>query len=292
MITLGVPAYIRAEKAQLNPLNLIWKYQRRKCEMQSIAPTIIIRDATLVYQNNLVFKNLNLLIEGGQVTCLLGPSGVGKSSLLRLIAGLHIDNINLNNEKSQCNIIEAADKKSLIDRIAYMAQTDLLMPWLTIVDNVLIGMKLRGDYNIKQHQQLALDLFTKVGLNNVAYQFPSSLSGGMRQRAALVRTLLENRPIVLMDEPFSAVDIITRLRLQELAVEFLKDRTVLLVTHDPLEALRMAHRIHVMSGIPAKLDDALIPPGLPPRDLSDKSLLELQAQLLRKLRAAHEVNIS
>ena len=137
---------------------------------------------------------------------------------------------------------------------------------------------------------MALELLTKVGLIKVAHQFPASLSGGMRQRAALVRTLLEDRPIVLMDEPFSALDIITRLRLQELAVELLKDRTVLLVTHDPLEALRMAHRIHIMSGVPAKLDDALIPHGVSPRDLSDKSLLELQAQLLQKLRAAYEVN--
>lgn len=259
--------------------------------MQSIAPTIYIHRANLAYQNKSIFKNLNLSIEGSQVTCLLGPSGVGKSSLLRLIAGLYIDNLNLTDDESQANIIEADDQKPLIGRIAYMAQSDLLMPWLPIIDNVLIGMKLRGDRNLKQHQKLALDLLSKVGLNNVAHQFPSSLSGGMRQRAALVRTLLENRPIVLMDEPFSAVDIITRLRLQELAVELLKDRTVLLVTHDPLEALRMAHRIHVMSGIPAKLDDALIPPGTPPRDLSDKSLLELQAQLLQKLRAAHEVNI-
>lgn len=261
--------------------------------MQTSSPTIIIRHANLAYQNTFIFKNLNLSIEGGQFTCLLGPSGVGKSSLLRLIAGLFIDNINLSDEQPQPNIIEASDKKSLMGRIAYMAQSDLLMPWLTILDNVLLGAKLRGDFNINKqhHQKLALELLTKVGLIKVAHQLPASLSGGMRQRAALVRTLLEDRPIVLMDEPFSALDIITRLRLQELAVELLKDRTVLLVTHDPLEALRMAHRIHVMSGTPAKLDDALVPHGTPPRDLSDKALMELQVQLLQKLRAAHEVHV-
>lgn len=261
--------------------------------MQNVAPTLIIRHADLAYHNTLIFKNLSLSIEGGQFTCLLGPSGVGKSSLLRLIAGLYLGNTNFPDKQFQSNIIEASDQKSLIGRIAYMAQTDLLMPWLTILDNVLLGAKLRGEFNKdKQHyQKLALHLLEKVGLIKVAHQHPSSLSGGMRQRAALVRTLLENRPIVLMDEPFSALDIITRLRLQELAVELLKDRTVLLVTHDPLEALRMAHRIHVMSGIPAKLDNALVPHGIPPRDLSDTSLMELQVQLLQRLRAAQEVNI-
>ena len=108
----------------------------------------------------------------------------------------------------------------------------------------------------------------------------------MRQRAALVRTLIEDRPVVLMDEPFSAVDAITRFELQALAARLLAGRTVLLVTHDPLEALRLGHRIHVMYGRPARLDTAAVPAGAPPRDLADPALLALQGELLARLGAA------
>ncbi len=261
--------------------------------MQNSAPTITVRNANLAFQSITLFNQLNLNLEGGKTTCLLGPSGVGKSSLLRLIAGLHLDKFNPKDDNQLNNIIEASDHQSLSNRIAYMAQSDLLMPWLTILDNVLIGAKLRGDFTKKKSyfKNLAMDLLEKVGLIKVAHQHPMSLSGGMRQRAALVRTLIEDHPIVLMDEPFSALDVITRLNLQDLAANLLKNRTVLLVTHDPLEALRIAHRIHVMSGSPVKLDQALIPPGDPPRDLSDHSLLELQGQLLQRLRSAYEDKI-
>ncbi len=105
----------------------------------------------------------------------------------------------------------------------------------------------------------------------------------MRQRVALARTLMEDRPVVLMDEPFSALDAITRVRQQNLAAELLTGRTVLLVTHDPLEALRMGHRIHVMAGPPARLGEALVPAGAPPRRVDDPGILEMQGDLLRRL---------
>jgi putative hydroxymethylpyrimidine transport system ATP-binding protein len=110
----------------------------------------------------------------------------------------------------------------------------------------------------------------------------------MRQRAALARTLMEDRPVVLMDEPFSALDAITRYRLQDAAAKLLAGRTVMLVTHDPLEALRLGHRIHVMAGRPARLDDALGPSGDPPRDPRDPEILKLQAELLTRLVSARE----
>ena len=103
---------------------------------------------------------------------------------------------------------------------------------------------------------------------------------------ALARTLMEDRPVVLMDEPFSALDAITRFELQALAAELLAGRTVLLVTHDPLEALRLGHRVRVMAGAPARLDDALEPAGAPPRDPGDPALLALQAELLKRLTRA------
>ena len=105
----------------------------------------------------------------------------------------------------------------------------------------------------------------------------------MRQRAALARTLMEDRPIVLMDEPFSSLDVVTRHRLQDLAAELLVGRTVLLVTHSPLEALRLGHRLYVLAGRPAVPRGPLLPRGLPPRDAADPTLLALQAELLGEL---------
>ena len=108
----------------------------------------------------------------------------------------------------------------------------------------------------------------------------------LRQRVALARTLMEDRPVVLMDEPFSGLDSIGRLRLQDLAAELLDRRTVLLVTHDPLEALRLGHQVHVLSGRPALLDRALQPDGPRPRDPGDPALLTLQGELIGRLQAA------
>ncbi len=159
------------------------------------------------------------------------------------------------------------------------------MPWLTVIENAVIGSRLRGE---SPDYRRARDLLVSVGLADRADDHPSTLSGGMRQRTALIRTLMEDRPLVLMDEPFSALDAITRLRLQSLAAELLRGRTVLLVTHDPLEALRLGDRIHVMAGRPARIDQALTPAGATPRDPADPALLALQAELLTRLAAADE----
>lgn len=246
------------------------------------APAIDIQNAHLSFAGKVLFKNLNCRIPAGAWTCILGPSGVGKSSLLRLITGLAWSD----QKTVLAGSIRASDGLPLAHRIAYMAQQDLLMPWLTVLENTLIGFKLRGQHAKKIKQ--AQDLLQQVGLKSVIHAPPSKLSGGMRQRVALVRTLLEDRPVVLMDEPFSALDAITRLRLQELAANLLKDRTVLLITHDPMEALRLGHYVHVLAGSPAQLGPDLILPGLPPRSLQDPNLLTLQASLLEQLAQAQE----
>ena len=117
---------------------------------------------------------------------------------------------------------------------------------------------------------------------------PDQLSGGQRQRVALVRTLLEDRPIVLMDEPFAALDAITRLELQDLACQLLQNRTVLLITHDPLEALRLGHQVYHLRGTPAQLTDAIVLPDSPPRSLENQQLMRLQGVLLNRLRHDQE----
>jgi putative hydroxymethylpyrimidine transport system ATP-binding protein len=176
--------------------------------------------------------------------------------------------------------VACTDGRPVAGRLAWMSQRDDLLPWLSVLENVTLGARLRGEC---VDRAKALELLERVGLVPQRDQLPATLSGGQRQRAALARTLLEDRPVVLMDEPFSALDAITRARLQVLAATLLAGRTVLLVTHDPLEALRLGHRIHVMSGYPARIEGTIEPAGAPPRDLHDPALLARQGDLLAQL---------
>jgi putative hydroxymethylpyrimidine transport system ATP-binding protein len=240
----------------------------------SLPLAISLRAARLVYSGLALFDGLDLELAGGSFTCLLGPSGIGKSSLLRLLAGLTSPGIS--------GQLLGGDGQSLTGRVAYMAQQDLLLPWLNVLDNVTLGNRLRGE---RVDQQRALDLLMRVGLTDAASARPDALSGGMRQRAALARTLMEDRPVVLMDEPFSGLDALTRLRLQALAAELLAGRTVLLVTHDPLEALRLGEHILIMNGRPATLSVLPDLPGIPPRDPGDPAVQDAYRAILRLLGA-------
>jgi len=237
---------------------------------------IEVRSASLRYAGAFLFQGLNFTLPGGAWTCLLGPSGVGKSSLLRLIAGL---------APLDQGAVSCSDGAPLAGRLAWMGQQDDLLPWLSARDNVTLGARLRGE---PPDRAKARDLLARVGLDRQAEQLPATLSGGQRQRAALARTLMEDRPVVLMDEPFSALDAITRARLQALAATLLAGRTVLLVTHDPLEALRLGHRIQVMTGHPARIEGVIEPAGAPPRDLHDPALLARQGELLAWLADAED----
>lgn len=239
-------------------------------------PGIKVQGARLVYSGRALFDGLDLALDAGRMTCLLGPSGVGKTSLLRLIAGL--------TEGAEGRVTDL-DGRGLDGRIAYMAQQDLLLPWLSARDNVLLGWRLRGHRVGARDRDRARELLARVGLADAADARPAQLSGGMRQRVALARTLMEDRAVVLMDEPFSGLDAITRYELQALAAELLGGRTVLLVTHDPLEALRLGDRLLVLAGRPAVLDDSLpTPAGPPPREA--QAVSTLQGALLERLAAA------
>lgn len=207
-------------------------------------------------------------------TCLLGPSGVGKSTVLRLILGLETGG-------AFDGKISADDGGELAARVSYMAQSDLLMPWLSVMDNVMIGARLRGEM---PDTARAERLLVRVGLSAHADKKPAALSGGMRQRAALARTLMEDRPVVLLDEPFSALDASTRADMQELAAEVLHGKTVLLVTHDPAEAARLGHQILLMS--PQGLSDWPAPESPPIRALDDPGVLACQSALMTHLRSA------
>jgi putative hydroxymethylpyrimidine transport system ATP-binding protein len=246
-------------------------------EATASAPGVTVGVPRLAFGGEVVVENLRFRLDAGRWTCLLGPSGVGKTSLLRLIAGL-----------VGGALVVTDDRGGLDGRVALMAQQDLLLPWLSALDNVLLGWRLRGAgrAELRRLREIALDLLRRVGLDGHGHKLPAALSGGMRQRVALARTLMEDRPVVLMDEPFSALDAVTRYRLQDLAAELLAGRTVMLVTHNPLEALRLGHRVWIMGGRPGRLRGPLQPAGEPARDPTDPALLALQGELLRELAAS------
>jgi putative hydroxymethylpyrimidine transport system ATP-binding protein len=241
------------------------------------APGISVADAGLAFGGKTVFSDLTVEVAAGRWTALLGPSGVGKSSLLRLIAALPAV------DGSTRGTVTASDGAPLDGRIAYMAQRDLLLPWLSVLDNVLIGVRLRGGRPDAAARGRATALLDDLGLSGEASARPDALSGGMRQRVALARALFEDRPVVLMDEPFSALDALTRHRLQETAARMLRGRTVVQVTHDPMEALRLADRVLVLAGAPPRISALDPPDGIAPREVDQPGMAAASADLIRRL---------
>ncbi len=218
----------------------------------------------------------SLTLEGGRWTAILGRSGAGKSSLLRAIAGLAAPS-DLSGE------IRASDGAPLSGRVAWMAQDPLLAPWATARSNAGFGDRMRGRPIDRAAAEAALDA---VGLSGKADRLPAALSGGERQRVALARTLYESRPVALLDEPFSALDALTRDEVSALAARRLAGRTVAHVTHDPMEAARLAHRIFILA--PSGDRIAAAPLGAasaspPPRSYDSEAAFALAAELRRAL---------
>ena len=215
-----------------------------------------------------LFENLEFRLMGGSWNCLLGASGIGKSTLLRLIAGLQTEGVFNGN-------ISAEDALPIVDRIAYMAQSDLLFPWLSVERNIATGALLRRE---SVNQQRLEELLELTGLAVHRTKKPGELSGGMRQRTALARTLMEDTPIVLLDEPFSALDTRTRAEMQQLAFSMLEGKTVLLVTHDASEALRLGHHIYTLST--SGMHSCDMPEQSPLRDMTEPAVIDAQRDLL------------
>lgn len=218
-----------------------------------------------------LFDSVDLTLRAAEWTCLLGPSGVGKSTILRLIAGLETG-------------VRFEGHAKASQPVALMAQDAGLIGWLDVRSNVTLGARLRGEL---ADTARADRLIAAVGLSDRAAHLPARLSGGQRQRVALARTLFEDRPLVLLDEPFSALDARTRTGMQDLAAGLLRDRSVLLVTHDPAEAARLGDRIVLLTS--AGLQDQPLPgprPAGQARPYDAPQVLQTQAALLRRMLAA------
>ncbi len=243
-----------------------------------------LSSATLRYRDSehATLSGLSLSLNAGKWTVLLGRSGCGKTTVLRYLAGLLDDKVEWQ------GTLATSDELPLTDRIAYMAQQDLLLPWLSVIDNVCLSHRFQNPVSDKALQtNQALELLAEVGLADYANAMPDQLSGGMRQRVALARTLMQDKPVVLMDEPFSALDAVTRHKLQSLACELLRDKTVVLITHDPQEAVRLADNLYVLQGTPANAQSLSVPNTLTPRVL-DGECAELQQAILDQLERDYE----
>jgi NitT/TauT family transport system ATP-binding protein len=194
-----------------------------------------------------VLNGLTFDVHEQDFVSIIGPSGCGKSTIFNIIAGLlEADNGSL--------IYRGEKTSSLRGRIGYMMQKDLLFPWRTVLDNVLLGLKVRGQDG-PQAVEKARDYLSTFGLSGFEKSYPQTLSGGMRQRVALIRTLLMDPDILLLDEPFSALDYQTRLYLEGVlldAVSLFK-KTVILVTHDIDEAVALSKRVVALSGRPTNV---------------------------------------
>jgi ABC-type nitrate/sulfonate/bicarbonate transport system ATPase subunit len=179
---------------------------------------------------------------------IVGPSGCGKSTLLSAIAGL------IQPDEGTVTIDEATTPRERLRRCALMPQRDLLLPWRTAIDNAAIALENRG-MKSAQARERARPLFERFGLAEFEERMPAQLSGGMRQRVAFLRTIMAEKDILLLDEPFAALDSITRSSMQEWLLSALEQeaRTVLLVTHDVDEALLLTHRVIVMSARPGRI---------------------------------------
>jgi ABC-type nitrate/sulfonate/bicarbonate transport system ATPase subunit len=214
-------------------------------------PTVALRSVSKTFLGDgkivKALDDLSLQVNQGEFVTIIGPSGSGKSTLFNLIVGL------LEPDSGQI-CINGEVCRNRAGLVGYMPQRDLLLPWRTVIDNVIIPQQLRG-VSRSAARAAAKEMLPLFGLEDFALAYPSALSGGMRQRAALLRTILADRQILLLDEPFGALDALTRRELQDWLLDLWHQlkQTVIFITHDVEEALYLGDRVLVLSARPGKL---------------------------------------
>jgi ABC-type nitrate/sulfonate/bicarbonate transport system ATPase subunit len=221
----------------------------------SPAPKLRVDNVSMAFKTPAgVFQALapvTLSIPQGRFVSLIGPSGCGKSTIFNIIAGL------LEPTAGRV-LIDGIEATGTIGRVGYMLQKDLLLAWRSVLDNVILGMEIQG-VPLREARGRALPLLRRYGLAGFEHLYPSSLSGGMRQRAALLRTLLFDTDVILLDEPFGALDAQTKLQMQEWLMQLWGDfgKTVVFVTHDIDEAIFLSDEVHVMATRPGRIIETI-----------------------------------
>ncbi|WP_230685014.1 ABC transporter ATP-binding protein [Cellulomonas sp. JZ18] len=229
----------------------------------------------------------HLTVRPGEFVSLIGPSGCGKSTLFNLIAGL-------DTPSEGRVLIDGVDRSGQQGLVGYMLQKDLLLPWRTVLENVVLGLEI-GGVRRKAAQALARPLLTTYGLGGFENRYPTQLSGGMRQRVALLRTVLFNRDVILLDEPFGALDAQTREHMQEWLLDLWDDfhKTVLFVTHDIDEAIYLSDRVVVMSARPGRIVaefDVTLDRPRKPSVVTSAEFVRLKADARELLNGAHRAH--
>ncbi len=214
--------------------------------------------------------DLSLTVASGEVVAVVGPSGCGKTTLLELICGL---------QRPDAGLVQSAPA-------TLMPQRDLLLPWLSAVDNAALALRVKGIARQRARDQV-VPWFERFGLSGFEQAPPYELSGGMRQRVSFLRTLLAGKPVLALDEPFAALDAITRTEMQGWLARLLdsEPRTVLLVTHDVEEAVLLGDRVAVMSSRPGRIVGSLAVDLPRPRVATDPAVVALRARVLARLGA-------
>ncbi|MGO4890623.1 ABC transporter ATP-binding protein [Anaerobacillus sp. MEB173] len=208
---------------------------------------ITIRNLDHSYGGEPVIDGMNLSLKKGEFVSLIGPSGCGKSTLFNLITGLEVPN-------AGDILIDGNDVKGERGHCSYMMQKDLLFPWKTVLENVMLGPQITKQ-RIDEVKEEALSLFPLFGLEGYEDYYPKALSGGMKQRAALLRTFFHKKELLLLDEPFGALDALTREKMHDWLLQIWSQmqRTVLFITHSIDEAIFLSDRIYVLAPRPTNV---------------------------------------
>lgn len=251
---------------------------RTETEAPATEP-LSLAEVTHRYGDLTALSGLDLSVGAGEVMAVVGPSGCGKSTLLELVGGL---------QEPGEGRVEVAGASASAERraaCAFMPQRDLLLPWRDALANAALPLECRG-LPRSQARDRARPLFERFGLQAFERTRPGALSGGMRQRVSFLRTLLQGRPVLLLDEPFGSLDAITRAGMQEWLVRTLQasPRTVVLVTHDVEEALILGDRVAVLSPRPGRVVGELAVELSQPRDVTDPAFTALKRRALEALR--------
>jgi ABC-type nitrate/sulfonate/bicarbonate transport system ATPase subunit len=227
-----------------------------------------------------VIDDVSLVLDENEFVSLIGLSGSGKSTIFNIISGLLIP------DKGQV-LIEGKDYTGKTGRVSYMYQKDLLLPWRKVIDNVCLPLVIKGESK-KRAREAVRRYFKTFGLEGFEDKYPFQLSGGMRQRAALMRTYMFSSDIMLLDEPFAGLDAITRSKIHCWLLEVLKDlkTSVLLITHDIEEAVFLSDRIYILSGKPAGVREEIIVNLPKPREkdvITSEKFNEIKRHILEVL---------
>lgn len=213
---------------------------------------LIVKDVTFSYDQEHIIEDINIELHDNELVCLLGSSGGGKTTLFNVISGLRTP------QKGKI-LLDGEDITGQPGHISYMLQKDLLLPYRTIEDNVALPLIIKG-VKKKEARKKAGEFFDEFGLSGTQKKYPSQLSGGMRQRAALLRTYMFSKDVALLDEPFSALDTLTKSDMHRWYLDVM-DRihlSTLFITHDIDEAILLSDRIYLLTGKPGKITEEIV----------------------------------